>query len=264
MPVQNRIVKVQKRNRALVRYDEARIGKAILRAANSIGGFQQDFLPGVNDKWFAACGSDEQLATFLSDAVTVCLNGDPHHLIANFPPTIETIGTKCCTSCAATASRTPPMPGVLSLGRHWMRERALTPETFMGNGFPQERMKQNLAWARNTTSHRGRCERSRALRQDQEGRQGIPWRSTRNRSTRRLPGHGAHPQRRQTTHVWVSGPSSSGKTTTTVKLTQRLEKHGLRFLMLNLDDYFWSLVGHPTDWINDRNYETPGHSTSSC
>ena len=57
--------------------------------------------------------------------------------------------------------------------------------------------------------------------------------------------------------MWVSGPSSSGKTTTTVKLTERLEKHGLRFLMLNLDDYFWSLVEHPTDWINDRNYETP-------
>ena len=57
--------------------------------------------------------------------------------------------------------------------------------------------------------------------------------------------------------IWISGPSSSGKTTTTVKLTQRLEKHGLKFLMLNLDDYFWSLVEHPTDWINDRNYETP-------
>ncbi len=57
--------------------------------------------------------------------------------------------------------------------------------------------------------------------------------------------------------IWISGPSSSGKTTTTVKLTQRLEQHGLKFLMLNLDDYFWSLVEHPTDWINDRNFETP-------
>src|SRR5258708_16941886 len=54
-----------------------------------------------------------------------------------------------------------------------------------------------------------------------------------------------------------SGPSSSGKATTTVKLTERLQREGLRFLMLNLDDYFWSLVEHPTDWINDRNYETP-------
>jgi len=57
--------------------------------------------------------------------------------------------------------------------------------------------------------------------------------------------------------IWISGPSSSGKTTTTVKLTQRLEQHGLKFLTLNLDDYFWSLVEHPTDWINDRNFETP-------
>jgi uridine kinase len=57
--------------------------------------------------------------------------------------------------------------------------------------------------------------------------------------------------------IWISGPSSSGKTTTTVKLTGRQEKSGLRFLMLNLDDYFWPLVEHPTDWINDRNYETP-------
>jgi uridine kinase len=55
----------------------------------------------------------------------------------------------------------------------------------------------------------------------------------------------------------VTGPTCSGKTTTTVKLTQRLQRQGLRFVMLNLDDYFWSLVEHPTDWINDRNYETP-------
>ncbi|RLB72836.1 MAG: response regulator SirA [Deltaproteobacteria bacterium] len=57
--------------------------------------------------------------------------------------------------------------------------------------------------------------------------------------------------------IWVSGPSSSGKTTTTVKLTDRLRSKGLRFLMLNLDDYFWPLIEHPSDWINDRNYETP-------
>ena len=57
--------------------------------------------------------------------------------------------------------------------------------------------------------------------------------------------------------MWVSGPSSSGKTTTTVKLTERLRKQGLHFLMLNLDDYFWSAVEHPTDWLNDRNFEAP-------
>jgi len=41
--------------------------------------------------------------------------------------------------------------------------------------------------------------------------------------------------------IWISGPS----------------REGLRFLMLNLDDYFWPVVEHPTDWLNDRNFETP-------
>src|SRR5512143_864020 len=91
VPVQNRIVKVQKRNRALVNFDEARIGRAILRAAESIGGFRQDYLPGINDALFAARDADENLAAFLADTVVICLNSEPQHLIANFPPTIEAI-----------------------------------------------------------------------------------------------------------------------------------------------------------------------------
>ena len=39
MAVQNRIVKVQKRNRALVKFDDTRIRRAICHAAASIGGF---------------------------------------------------------------------------------------------------------------------------------------------------------------------------------------------------------------------------------
>src|SRR5262245_30308727 len=91
MAVNNRIDKVQKHKRTLVRFDVDRIVKAILRAAESIGGFHQDFAPGVDEKVFDACGSDENIASFLADAVVVCLNSDPHHHIANFPPTIEII-----------------------------------------------------------------------------------------------------------------------------------------------------------------------------
>ncbi|HXS68437.1 MAG TPA: hypothetical protein VN761_06305 [Candidatus Polarisedimenticolia bacterium] len=74
MTVQNRIVKVQKRNRALVRFDEARICRAVFRAAESIGGFHQDFLPGINDKIFEMCRSDEAIAEFISNTAIVCLN----------------------------------------------------------------------------------------------------------------------------------------------------------------------------------------------
>lgn len=260
MSVQNRIVKVQKRNRALVRFDEARIGKAILRAASSIGGFQQDFLPGVNDKWFAACGNhDEQLATFLSEAVTVCLNGDPHHLIANFPPTIETIQDEVLHVLRSYGfQNTADAYECYRWGRHWMREGALNTATFMGNGFPQARMKENLAWAKkhhvHTIAGLNEAVRSGRIKKVVKDSIALYERSLDEAAAKVMERIHRGDKLRM---LWVSGPSSSGKTTTTVKLTQRLEKHGLRFLMLNLDDYFWSLVEHPTDWINDRNYETP-------
>ena len=65
MAVENRIVKVQKRNRALVRFDHARIRDAILRAAESIGGFAHDQHAGINQKIFQSCGSDVAIADFL-------------------------------------------------------------------------------------------------------------------------------------------------------------------------------------------------------
>jgi uridine kinase len=57
--------------------------------------------------------------------------------------------------------------------------------------------------------------------------------------------------------VIVSGPSSSGKTTTTTKLEQRLEKRGLRFRALNIDNYFYDLELHPKDEFGDYDFETP-------
>ena len=57
--------------------------------------------------------------------------------------------------------------------------------------------------------------------------------------------------------VIVSGPSSSGKTTTTIKIEQRLIKQGLRFRALNVDNYFFDLEEHPQDEFGDYDFETP-------
>jgi uridine kinase len=259
MAVQNLIGKVQKRNRALVKFDPARIWQAIFRAAESIGGFQRDFLPGINDPIFAAHRTDESIATFLSDAAIVCLNSEPHHHIANFPPTIETVQDAVLHALRSYGfQNTADAYECYRWGRHWLREGAITQAQFAGNGFPRERMQRTLAVNRalgvdtvaglNDTVQGGRMGRVIAASLAEydasldEAAQKI---------LARL--NGREPLRM----IWISGPSSSGKTTTTVKLTQRLERHGLKFLMLNLDDYFWPLVEHPTDWINDRNFETP-------
>jgi uridine kinase len=57
--------------------------------------------------------------------------------------------------------------------------------------------------------------------------------------------------------VLITGPSSSGKTTTTTKLEQRLSKVGLKFVTLNVDHYFFDLEMHPKDEFGDYDFETP-------
>lgn len=57
--------------------------------------------------------------------------------------------------------------------------------------------------------------------------------------------------------VMVSGPSSSGKTTTTLKLEQRLQKMGMKFVPLVVDHYFFDLEMHPKDEFGDYDFETP-------
>ena len=57
--------------------------------------------------------------------------------------------------------------------------------------------------------------------------------------------------------IIIAGPSSSGKTTTTTKLTQRLHQHGVDAVLLNLDHYFFNLEMHPKDEFGDYDFETP-------
>src|SRR5438093_5448630 len=259
MAVQNRIVKVQKRNRALVKFDPERIQRAILGAAQSIGGFGEDFLPGINEQIFEAHRADEQIAQFLADAVVVCLNSDPHHLIANFPPTIETIQDEVLHALRSYGfQNTADAYACYRWGRHWLREGAIPPDRFVGNGFPKEQMEKTLAWNRqrncDTVAGLNEIVRAGKIKGLVDESLALYERSLDEAAAKVMTRLNAGDNLRM---MWITGPSSSGKTTTTVKLTERLQKEGLRFVMLNLDDYFWSLVEHPTDWINDRNYETP-------
>jgi len=57
--------------------------------------------------------------------------------------------------------------------------------------------------------------------------------------------------------VIVAGPSSSGKTTTTTKLSERLKAIGLSLVALNVDNYFFNLELHPKDEFGDYDFETP-------
>lgn len=57
--------------------------------------------------------------------------------------------------------------------------------------------------------------------------------------------------------VIIAGPSSSGKTTTTIKLEEVLQEHGKSFKTINVDNYFFDLELHPKDIYGDYDFETP-------
>lgn len=57
--------------------------------------------------------------------------------------------------------------------------------------------------------------------------------------------------------VFIAGPSSSGKTTTTIKIGERLARQGFKLITLNVDHYFFDLAKHPKDEFGDYDFETP-------
>lgn len=57
--------------------------------------------------------------------------------------------------------------------------------------------------------------------------------------------------------IIVAGPSSSGKSTTTAKLSANLNRLGIETVPLNLDHYFFDLEMHPKDKHGDYDFEQP-------
>jgi uridine kinase len=55
----------------------------------------------------------------------------------------------------------------------------------------------------------------------------------------------------------IAGPSSSGKTTTTYKIAEELEREGVRLVSRGFDNYFKDLESHPKDEYGDYDFETP-------
>jgi uridine kinase len=61
----------------------------------------------------------------------------------------------------------------------------------------------------------------------------------------------------ETKLIVIAGPSASGKTTTTIKLEQKLKAMGYSLAALNIDNYFFDLEEHPRDSYGDYDFETP-------
>ncbi|MGA2764220.1 MAG: ATP cone domain-containing protein [Spirochaetia bacterium] len=57
--------------------------------------------------------------------------------------------------------------------------------------------------------------------------------------------------------VIIAGPSSSGKTTTTLRIREKLTAAGMETVPLTVDNYFFDLEAHPRIGKDDYDFETP-------
>ncbi len=254
MAVENKIAKLKKRTGATVPFDQRKISLAIQRAAQAIGGFAQDIIP---DTIYAAFKdkSDAQIADLLTDDVIMCLNANKSNQNPDTPPDVETVQDQVVHVLRSRGFvDTGDMYEVYRWGRTIIREKMIPPELFAGNGFPQDKLVAISKWNEDHA-----CDTIQKLnawvlsgRFKELVMAGIE------RYDKDLDDVAEKFLSKGRVRVLlVTGPSSSGKTTTTNKLAERLKKHGLRFKTLNLDDYFLGLHDYPRDAFGDWDFETP-------
>jgi uridine kinase len=255
--IANKILRVKLRNGALTNFDPARIRHAIRGASSSIGGFHRALEPAIDE--FLASLPDDALSAHLADMVVLALNADPRHHIPNFPPHIEDVQDMIIHVLRSYGFiDVADVYETYRWGKHWIRQRDITAEQFVGNGFPEVKTRRilqaNTEWGCDTVAGLNELVISGRYRPILEESIAQYERELDNAVTqferRRAGGDNIR-------ILIVAGPSSSGKTTTTVKIHQRLTARGIPLVMMNLDHYFWPAQQHPVDWMADRDYETP-------
>ncbi|MBN2054468.1 hypothetical protein JW905_06075 [bacterium] len=254
MAVENRIARIKKRSGAQVGFDQGEITDAIYQAAVSIGGFKQDIMAesiygAFKDK------SDREIAQLLSDDVVMCLNANKMNTNRDTPPDIEVVQDQVVHVLRSRGFiDIADVYEVYRSGRTLIREKLITREQFAGNGFPQSKAEAVAEW--NTRHNCDTIEKLNAW--VLSGRFKDLVEQSIEEYERQLDEVVADFLRRDTIRVMlITGPSSSGKTTTTRKIAKKLEVHGKIFRELNLDDYFLGLNEYPQDSFGDWDFETP-------
>ncbi len=254
MAVENKIAQLKKRTGAIVPFSAEPITQAILRAADAIGGFAQDIIP--NTIYMAFKGkSDAEIAELLTDDVIMCLNSNRSLTSRETPPNVEAVQDMVVHVLRSRGFiATADVYEVYRWGRIKVREGDIPMDKFAGNGYPEAKWAETWKW---NEAHN--CETIQKLNawvlsgrfSELVGASIAQYESNLDAVV------DAFLKKGRVRLLLVTGPSSSGKTTTTNKIAERLGKHHLKLRALNLDDYFWGLAEYPQDAFGDWDFETP-------
>lgn len=228
------IRKIVKRNGNVVTYDRDRIATAIFKAAASVG------------------GSDRQMAEDLARKVEEAVAGTYGE---SSIPTVEDIQDLVEETLIEEGHAKTARAYILYRAkRAEARESRKLQDQYFDN-IPYKKIYEVLRWNMDhgcdsvdginkiiEEGHYPDLAKAVEQRYDEEVRLGAEL------MLERIPG---------VRIVIIAGPSSSGKTTTTIKASERLAEAGIQLKAINVDHYFFDLEMHPKDEFGDYDYETP-------
>lgn len=226
---------VIKRTGSVVPFNPERITNAIYRAAVAVG------------------GRDRQTAEKLTDQVIQILqqNGSPDQI-----PTVEEIQDVVEKVLIENGHARVAKAFILyrderARSRKNRAARAASPST----NIPWEKIWQVLDWAVSHSVHTTQALNDRLNRGEIKeiiAESEAAYQEDVDTAVQMIANRGD-----QVRVVIISGPSSSGKTTTTIKIDQHLRHLGHKLVTLNVDNYFFDLSIHPKDEFGDYDFETP-------
>jgi uridine kinase len=262
MIVENRITRIFKRESVVVPFDQERIANAIYRASVNSGVTlfhdMEDLPPAISDQLFGPYKglTEREIARRLSDDVVLCLNADARNTNPTRPPHVETIQDVVEHVLASRGFiGVAEMYRVYRWGRAKVRQGEILDKEFAGHGFPRQACDAVYAW--NAAHHCETIDRLNDTVRDRKRYKALVDAAIAEFEEDLDEAATLFLGKKKVRVMIITGPSSSGKTTTTRKLCARLEKEGISFLALNIDNYFWDLQEHPRDGFGDYDYETP-------
>jgi len=231
----SKIKSVIKRNGARVEFNQLRINNAIYRAAVSVG------------------GRNFELAQKLGEQVTKILE---ERYTSDQAPSVEEIQDVVEKVLIENGHAKVAKAYILYREeRTRIRERAKAKNQHESGNIPWEKIWRVLDWAvDHNLNHIEGLNARLAAGEMQEiiMESEVAYRQDIDQVTEQVLA-----RQGQVRIVIVAGPSSSGKTTTTKILNEKLRHRGYRLKELGLDNYFYDLEMHPKDEFGDYDFETP-------
>lgn len=234
MPNQNQIQKVIKRNGQVVPFDKEKIVHAIFKAAQEVG------------------GTDRRLAEILAEKVV-------HHLeLTKQPPmlpNVEEIQDIIEKELIEEGHARTAKAYILYRYEHAKLRRGKEHYSATSGNIPYKKIWQVLSWAVDHECYSiARINQRIANGTYPQLVQEVTEKYT---ADVKAAVDKILDRKDEVRIVIIAGPSSSGKTTTTIKVGEHLQQRNFELVAMNLDNYFFDLSHHPRDEFGDYDFETP-------